>query len=103
MARSHPAPVILCRAILLKTWLFSIVLNEAKGRLRKRKREAVAADHTVAGELFADGRFLLSDGHWARSPALWHDNSPEALLGREISAAAWKKHWGACPASSAAC
>ncbi len=66
----------------LKTWLFSIVLNEAKGRLRKRKREAIADDQSSTEGLFAEGRFL-SDGHWARAPALWHDNSPEALLSHE--------------------
>lgn len=66
----------------LKTWLFSIVLNEAKGRLRKRKREVIADDQSAAEGLLAEGRFL-SDGHWARAPALWHDNSPEALLSHE--------------------
>jgi RNA polymerase sigma-70 factor, ECF subfamily len=65
----------------LKTWLYAIVGNEAKSRLRKGKRE-VSIDAMAAGELFAADRFL-ADGHWAQAPATWHDDSPEALLSQE--------------------
>jgi len=67
----------------LKTWLFSIVINEARGRLRKTKREVLIDDQDSRNEgLFDPGRFLC-DGHWAHEPALWHDQSPEALLSHE--------------------
>lgn len=65
----------------LKTWLFTIVGNEAKSRLRKSRRE-VSIDTATAGEAFAPDRFL-ADGHWAQPPGAWHDDSPEALLSRE--------------------
>ena len=67
----------------LKTWLFSIVINEARGRLRKENREVLTADYHAQHEgLFDPGRFL-SDGHWAQEPPLWRDDSPEALLSHE--------------------
>jgi RNA polymerase sigma-70 factor (ECF subfamily) len=66
----------------LKTWLFSIVLNEAKGRLRKAKHERNAGQDQVAEGMFAEHRFAR-DGHWAQPPALWHDNSPESLLSHQ--------------------
>lgn len=66
----------------LKTWLFSIVMNEAKGRLRKGKRE-LSLDHRLDGEAgISDSRFL-QDGHWAHPPGQWHEDSPEALLSFE--------------------
>jgi len=62
----------------LKTWLFAIVGNEAKSRLRKTRREisieALALDSGLPPERF------IADGHWAHAPSAWHDDSPEALL-----------------------
>lgn len=67
----------------LKTWLFSILLNEARGRLRKAKREVRMEDvRSGAGGLLDPDRFA-GDGHWAQEPPLWHDHSPEALLSHE--------------------
>jgi RNA polymerase sigma-70 factor (ECF subfamily) len=67
----------------LKTWLFSILLNEARGRLRKAKREVRMEDNDGGEEGLMDpGRFAV-DGHWAHEPLLWHDQSPEALLSHE--------------------
>ncbi len=65
----------------LKTWLFSIVGNEAKTRLRKTKRE-ISLDALNTDGLFAPDRFL-ADGHWAHPPNAWHEDSPEALLSQE--------------------
>jgi RNA polymerase sigma-70 factor, ECF subfamily len=65
----------------LKSWLFAIVGNEAKGRLRKDKRE-VQFDTSDDSALFADKRFA-DDGHWSRPPSRWHDETPEALLSHE--------------------
>jgi RNA polymerase sigma-70 factor (ECF subfamily) len=67
----------------LKTWLFAIVINEARGRLRKANREVSIEDHHALDDgLFAAGRFL-SDGHWAQEPRLWREDSPESLLSHE--------------------
>lgn len=68
----------------LKTWLFTIVGNEARTRLRKTKREFsldALADECGChvNDLLAPERFL-TDGHWAKVPTSWHDDSPEALL-----------------------
>jgi RNA polymerase sigma-70 factor (ECF subfamily) len=67
----------------LKTWLFSIVINEARGRLRKARREIRIDDPATGKEGLFDPDRFLEDGHWAQAPALWHDQSPEALLSHE--------------------
>jgi RNA polymerase sigma-70 factor (ECF subfamily) len=66
----------------LKTWLFTIVGNEARSRLRKGRREVFIEDQPGGDTLFDSGRFA-GDGHWAQPPGLWHDDSPEALLSHE--------------------
>jgi RNA polymerase sigma-70 factor (ECF subfamily) len=66
----------------LKTWLFTIVGNEARSRLRKGRREVFIEDQPGAESLFDSGRFA-ADGHWSHPPGLWHDDSPEALLSHE--------------------
>jgi RNA polymerase sigma-70 factor (ECF subfamily) len=65
----------------LKTWLYSIVANEAKGRLRKSRREVVMENPELLQP--CDDSFFAPDGHWRRPPAAWHDDSPEALLSHE--------------------
>jgi RNA polymerase sigma-70 factor, ECF subfamily len=67
----------------LKTWLFSIVINEARGRLRKSRREVLIEDYDTGKAGLFDPDCFLGDGHWAHEPALWHDQSPEALLSHE--------------------
>lgn len=64
----------------LKTWLYTIVGNAAKTRLRKSKRE-VSFD-TNDGDLYPASRFH-ADGHWSQTPSDWHDDSPEALLSQK--------------------
>jgi RNA polymerase sigma-70 factor (ECF subfamily) len=67
----------------LKTWLFTIVGNEAKSRLRKTRREVsldgIGEDGSL--QLFSD-RFDAT-GHWLPAPALWDHDSPEDLLSFE--------------------
>ncbi len=67
----------------LKTWLFSILINEARGRLRKAKREVRMEDYGASDEGLLDPDRFLADGHWAHEPMLWHDQSPEALLSHD--------------------
>lgn len=65
----------------LKTWLVSIVRNEAISRLRKQKFE-VSLGPDDGGQPFGEGRFDHT-GHWSPPPTAWHDDSPEALLSHE--------------------
>lgn len=66
----------------LKTWLTSIVVNQAKTRLRKIRRE-ISLDQTEGNvSLFSSDRFDHA-GHWAPPPNHWHDESPEALLSHD--------------------
>ena len=62
----------------LKTWLLTIVANEAKGRLRKEKRmtslEAMTGDDPEMLSRFDD------TGHWSNNPITWKADSPDALL-----------------------
>lgn len=81
----------------LKTWLYTIVGNEAKTRLRKSKRE-ISIDSMADGELFAPDRFL-ADGHWAQPPNAWHDDSPEALLSQDDFQRCLEKTLAALPAA----
>ncbi|MFT3929394.1 MAG: sigma-70 family RNA polymerase sigma factor [Spongiibacteraceae bacterium] len=87
----------------LKTWLFAIVGNEAKTRLRKTRRE-VSLDAIVlenigdAGKAFAADRFL-ADGHWSHAPNAWHDDSPEALLTQDDFRRCLEKTLAAMPAA----
>lgn len=67
----------------LKTWLFRIVINEARGRLRKGRREVRLEDALTGRDGLFDPDCFVEDGHWAQAPALWHDQSPEALLSHE--------------------
>ncbi|MEZ5572822.1 MAG: sigma-70 family RNA polymerase sigma factor [Halioglobus sp.] len=71
----------------LRTWLFTVVANEAKSRLRKGrfsggKREVSIEDGP--GDGLFDSQRWKSDGHWAQPPTQWHDSSPEALLSFEV-------------------
>ena len=66
----------------LKTWLFSILLNEARGRLRRDRREIHLDDLGDAKGLL-DPDCFVPDGHWAEEPQRWDDQSPEALLSQE--------------------
>lgn len=65
----------------LKTWLTTIVRNEAINRLRKMRSE-ISLDEQLVDHLFSKGRFD-DGGHWAQPPTEWHDDSPEALLSQE--------------------
>lgn len=87
----------------LKTWLFTIVGNEAKTRLRKTKREvsldAMLGDNPAgADRILAPERFA-GDGHWAKAPTAWHDDSPEALLTQEDFQRCLEKTLAALPSA----
>ena len=58
----------------LRTWLLTIVRNEAIGRLRKDEREPELVSSDDLGDDFD------ADGHWRTPPAAWSLDTPEALL-----------------------
>lgn len=68
----------------LKSWILTIVANEAKNRLRKEKRY-------VSLESMSEDTSGLSDrfnqtNHWASPAADWQADSPDALLsGNQLS------------------
>lgn len=70
----------------VKTWLFSIVSNEAKTRLRKEKRILALEDISQDGSvdyLDVDDRFHRLTGHWKKGPPKWHLDTPDQLLEQE--------------------
>lgn len=62
----------------LKTWLFTIVSNHAKTRLRKESRTISLDALAEAAPNFLD-RFH-NDGHWREAPGHWHMENPRSLL-----------------------
>jgi len=67
----------------LKTWLFTIVGNEAKSRLRKARREVSLEGIGDDGILQLSNDRFDATGHWLPAPALWEHDSPEGLLSIE--------------------
>lgn len=64
----------------LKSWMYTIVSNEAKSRLRKEKRQTsldeldISLDDCIGGDRFD------SSGNWSAPFGHWHSASPECLL-----------------------
>lgn len=65
----------------LKTWLLTIVSNQAKSRLRKEVRQISLdqLDGDTPGS-YLDGANFKADGHWQQPIPHWNTESPEALL-----------------------
>jgi len=65
----------------LKTWLLTIVSNQAKARLRKESRQVSLdqLDGEVPGS-YLDGAHFKADGHWQQATPQWSNESPDALL-----------------------
>ena len=65
----------------VKTWLYTIISNEAKSRLRKEKRSVALEDLSNNGDVdYLDSSRFHSDGHWKQPPPDWHMDSPDQLL-----------------------
>lgn len=65
----------------LKTWIITIVSNEAKGRLRRESR--MVSLEELDGEIpgsYLDGARFHQDGHWSAPTPSWRSESPEELL-----------------------
>ena len=72
----------------LKTWIFTILKNEAFSRYRKESKTVSLDAQTDTDQQdkrlneWIDGAFN-SDGHWQKAPVDWGLSSPEALLQEE--------------------
>lgn len=64
----------------LKTWIFTIVSNEAKTRLRKESRMVSLDTQEETKPNFLSDDNFKPDGHWANPPNKWTHESPDALL-----------------------
>jgi RNA polymerase sigma-70 factor (ECF subfamily) len=80
----------------LKTWLLRIVSNEAKDRLRGKPREASLEEMAQGPAHLGSDRFNAR-GHWDEPPALWDQNTPEALLSEEHLRDCLQKHMNLLP------
>lgn len=58
----------------LSTWLYRIMINQAKMQLRKSEHSEFSLDEDFEQRLFK------KDGHWQQAPSAWHLASPEELL-----------------------
>jgi len=64
----------------LKTWILRIVSNTAKSRLRHESRTVNLGDALEETPIVDPARFK-PNAHWANPPAMWHADTPDALLG----------------------
>lgn len=64
----------------LKTWMYTIVGNEARSRLRREKRIVALEDISPSESDYLDGSRFAADGHWEIPAPDWHIDSPEQLL-----------------------
>lgn len=66
----------------LKTWLYTIVSNGAKTRLRKESRQVQFKDDDEQDSYLSGERFA-NDGHWSNPPPSWDIDTPDQLLQEE--------------------
>jgi len=75
----------------VKTWLISIVANEAKSRLRKESR-SISLEGLASNDDSSFSERYGVNGQWIKPPAGWHSESPEALLDNEQFRSCLKKY-----------
>jgi len=78
------------RRASLKTWLFRILVNQAKSRGIRESRmvpfsalEGDAGEPSVEAERFLDSNHDRWPGHWASAPASWSQIPEDRLISRE--------------------
>ena len=67
----------------IKTWIFTIVSNEAKTRLRKESRLVRINEMEEVIPAYLNGERFNNDGSWSSPPPLWDIESPEKILENE--------------------
>ena len=78
----------------LKTWMISIVANQAKQSLRKEKRYVNLEDDDFRDSLM--DRFA-EDGHWQKPLQDWEQDTPESQLLNEELSDCIAKNWENLP------
>jgi RNA polymerase sigma-70 factor (ECF subfamily) len=86
----------------LQTWLFTIVRNEARTRLRKEHRHTTRPVASGAVGPWEQEYRFNEDGRWLEPPALWDTDSPEALLERRDLQDGIRRAMSALPADQQA-
>lgn len=61
-----------------KTWILTIVSNEAKSRLRRESRQISLEE--MRPSTYLQNETFKPNGHWKTPPPHWHTESPDALL-----------------------
>ncbi len=75
----------------IKTWLYTIVSNEAKTRLRKESRLVRLSDNEeILSGYLGEERFN-DNGRWSSPPSHWETESPDSLLENEQLSACIEK------------
>lgn len=64
----------------VKTWLYTVVSNEAKTRLRREKRSVSLEDIGNNGADYLSQDRFKENGHWKTPAPDWHLDSPDQLL-----------------------
>jgi len=67
----------------LKTWIYRIVSNQAKSRLRKESRYTHPGDMNTGMPDYLSGNHFDTDGHWSTPPPQWEDETPQNLAENE--------------------
>lgn len=67
----------------LKTWLYTIVANQAKGFLRNKKSRSPNSENAPLPQENVEGGAFDEQGGWKSPPTPWHEETPEALLSNQ--------------------
>ena len=67
----------------IKTWIYTIVSNQAKTRLRKESRLVRMNDMEEVLPAYLNEERFNHNGSWSSPPPLWDIDSPEAMLENE--------------------
>ncbi|MGF1613717.1 MAG: RNA polymerase sigma factor [Gammaproteobacteria bacterium] len=83
----------------LKTWIFRILSNTAKSRVRREIRSMAAGDLANEKEPALPAARFDTSGHWRTPPLPWHAETPEALLASDQLRECLEKTLAVLPAS----
>ena len=67
----------------LKTWMYSVLNNIARSRLRRESRSVNLGDAWNEPDPTLPPSRFAPDGHWAVPPTPWHEDTPDAVLSGE--------------------
>lgn len=83
----------------LKTWIFRILSNTAKSRVRREIRSTAAGDLIDEEQPALPATRFDTSGNWKTPPLPWHAETPEALLASDQLRQCLEKALAVLPAS----